>query len=104
MGKTRDLIRKIEDITGKFLSKMGTIKNRNSKDLTEPDTIKKRYQEHTEELLKKGKKDLNHWDNHKGVVTHLDPYILEREVKWALGSISTKLVEVMEMQLSYLKS
>ena len=50
MGKTRDLIRKIEDITGKFLSKMGTIKNRNSKDLTEPDTIKKRYQEHTEEL------------------------------------------------------
>ena len=102
MGKTRDLIRKTEDTTGKFLSKMGTIKNRNSKDLTEADTIKKRYQEHTEELLKK--KNLNHWDNHNGVVTLLDPYILERKVKWALGSISTKLVAVMEMQLSYLKS
>ena len=58
MGKTRDLIRKIEDTTGKFLSKMGTIKNRNSKDLTEVDMIKKRYQEHTEELLKRKKKKI----------------------------------------------
>ena len=80
---------------------MGTIKDRNSKDLTEAVEIKKKWQEYTEELYKKG---LNNLDNHVGVVTHLKPDILECEVKWALGSITTKLVEVMEFQLSYFKS
>ena len=83
---------------------MGTIKKRNGKDLTEAEVSKKRYQEYTEELLKKKKKPLNNWNNHNDVVTHLGAYILECEAKWALGSISTKLVEVMELQLSYLKS
>ena len=82
---------------------MGTIKKRNGKDLREAEVIKKSYQEYTEELLKKTKQ-LNTWNNHNDVVTHLDAYILECEAKWALGSISTKLVEVMELQLSYLKS
>ena len=80
---------------------MGTIKDRNSKDLTEAVEIKKKWQEYTEELYKKG---LNNLDNHVGVVTHLKPDILECEVKWAIGSITTKLVEVMEFQLSYFKS
>ena len=72
---------------------MGTIKDRNGIDLTEAEDIKKRWQEYTEELYKKG---LNNLDNHVGVVTHLKPDILECEVKWALGSITTKLVEVTE--------
>ena len=82
---------------------MGTIKKRNGKDLREAEVIKKSYQEYTEELFNKTKQ-LNTWNNHNDVVTHLDAYILECEAKWALGSISTKLVEVMELQLSYLKS
>ena len=79
---------------------MGTIKDRNGKDLTEPEDIK-RWQEYTEELYKK---DLHDLDNHDGVITHLEPDILEYEVKRVLGSITTKLVEVMELQLSYFKS
>ena len=78
---------------------MGKIKDRNSTDLTEAEDIKKKWQEYIEELYKK---DLNDPDNHDGVITHLEPDILECEVKWALGSITTKkLVEVMEFQLSY---
>jgi len=84
MGKTRDLFKKIRDTKGTFHVKMGTIKDRNSMDLTEAD-IKKRWQEYTEELYKK---DLNDPDNHDGVITHLEPDILECEVKWALGSIT----------------
>ena len=80
---------------------MGTIKDRNGKNLTEAEAIKKRWQEYTEDLYKKGLNDL---DNHDGMVTHLEPDILECEVKRALGSITTKLVEVMEFQLSYFKS
>ena len=107
MGKTTDLFKKIRDTKGKFHSKMGTIKDRNGMDLTEADNIKKRWQEYTEELYKK---DLHDTDNHDGVITHLEPDILECEVKWALGSITmcsyvfVKLVEVMEFQLSYFKS
>ena len=86
MGRTRDLFKKTEDIKGTFHAKMGTIKDRNGKvDLTEAEEIKKRCQEYTEELYKKGLNDLN---NHNGVVTHLEPDILECEVKWALGSIA----------------
>ena len=70
-------------------------------DLTEAEDIKKRWQEYTEELYKK---DLHDWDNHDSVITHLEPDILECEVKWALGSITTELVEVMELQQSYFKS
>ena len=80
---------------------MGSRKDRNSRDLTEAEDIKKRWQEYTEDLYKKGLNDL---DSHDGMVTHLEPDILECEVKRALGSITTKLVEVMEFQLSYLKS
>ena len=82
---------------------MGSIKDRNSMDLTEAEDIKKRWQEYTEELHKK---DLHDPDNHNGVITHLEPDILECEVKWALerASLRTKLVEVMEFQLSYSKS
>ena len=85
MGKTRDLFKKINDIKGIFHAKMGSIKDRNSKDLTEAEDVKKRWQEYTEELYKKG---LNTADN-DGVVTHLEPDILECEVKWTLGSITT---------------
>ena len=85
MGKTRDLFRKIGDIKGTFQAKMGLIKDRNGMDLTEPEDIKKRWQEYTEELYKK---DLHNPDNHDGVITHLEPDILECEVKWALGSIT----------------
>ena len=85
MGKTRDLFKKIRDIKGIFYAKMGTIKDRNSKDLTEGEDIKKRWQEYTEELYKYGLNDL---DNSDGVGTHLEPDILECEVKWALGSIT----------------
>ena len=85
MPKTRDLVKKIEEIKGTFHARMGKIKDRNSKDPTEVDKIKKRWQEYTEELYKKG---LNDPDNLDGVVTHLEPDILECEVKWALGSIT----------------
>ena len=101
MGKTTDLFKKIRDTKGTFHAKMGSIKNRNGMDLTEAEDIKKRWQEYTEELYKK---DLHDPDNHNGVITHsqLEPDILECEVKWALGSITTnKLVEVMEFQLNY---
>ena len=86
MGKTRDLFKKIRDTKGKFHAKMGTIKDRNGMDLTEVDDIKKRWQEHTEEPYKKY---LHDPDNHDGVITTLEPDILEFEVKWALGSITT---------------
>ena len=102
MGKTRYLFKKIRDTKGTVHAKMGTIKDRNGMDLTEAEDIKKRWQEYIDKL---SKKDLNDPDNHDGVFTHLEPYILECEVKWALGSITrTKLVEVMEFQLSYCKS
>ena len=101
MGKTRDLSKKIRDGKGPFYAKMGSIKDRNSMALTETEDIKKRWQEYTQLLYKK---DLNYPDNHDGVITYLEPDILECEVKWALGSITTKLVEVMEFQLSYFKS
>ena len=83
MGKTRDLFKKTGDIKGTSHSRRGTIKDRNSMDLTEAEKIKKRWQEYTDELYKRG---LNDWDNHNGVVTHLKPEILECEVKWTLGS------------------
>ena len=85
MGKTRDLIKKIRGIKGNFYAKMGTIKDRSYMDLTEVEEIKKRWQEYTEELYKK---DLNDAGNHDSVITHLEPDILECEVKWALGSIA----------------
>ena len=100
MGKTRDLFKKIRDTKGTFHTKMGSIKDRNGVDLTEAEDIKKRWQEYTEELYKK---DLHDPDNHSGVISQLEPDILECEVRWALESI-TKLVEVMEFQLSYFKS
>jgi len=87
MGKTRDLFKKIRDTKGTFHAKMGTIKNRNGMDLTEAEDIKKRWQEYTKELYKK---DLHDSDNYNGVTTHLEPDILEFEVKWALGSITMK--------------
>ena len=86
MGKTRDLFKKISTIKGIFHAKMATIKDRNGMDLTEAEYIKKRWQEYTEELYKK---DLHNPDNHDGVITHLEPDILECKVKWALGSISS---------------
>ena len=93
--------RKLE-IPRVFHAKMGTIKDRNCRDLTETEDIKKRWQEYTEELYKK---ELHDPDNHDGVITGLEPNLLKHEVKWALGSITmNKLVEVMEFQLSYFKS
>ena len=86
MGKTRDLFKKIRDTKGTFHAKMGLINDRNSMDLTEAEDIKKRWQEYTEELYKKY---LHDQDNHNGVFTHLEPDILECEVKWALESITT---------------
>ena len=85
MGKTRDLFKKIRDTKGIFHAKMSTIKDRNGMDLTEAEDIKKRWQKCTEELYKK---DLHNSDNHDGVITHLQPDVLECEVKWALGSIT----------------
>ena len=85
MGKTRDLFKKIRDTKGTFHAKMGSIKDRNGRDLTEAEDIKKRWQEHTEELYKK---DLHDPDHHDGIITHLEPDILECKVKWALGSIT----------------
>ena len=102
MGKTRDLFKKIKDTKGTFHAKMGSIKDRNGLDITEAENIKKKWQECTEELYKK---DLHDPDNHDGVITHLEPDILECEVKWALeASLRTKLVELMEFQLSWFKS
>ena len=101
MGKTRHLFKKIRDTKGTFHAKMGSIKDRNGMDGTKAEDIKKRWQEYTEELYKK---DLHDPDNHNGVITHLEPDILECKVKWALGSITTKLGEVMEFQLSNFKS
>ena len=86
MGKTRDLFKKIRDTKGTFHAKMGTLKDRHGIDLTEAEDIKKRWQEYTEELYKK---DLHFPDNHHGVITHLEPDILECKVKWAQGSITT---------------
>ena len=86
MGETGDLFKKIRDTKGTFHAKMDTIKGRYGMDLTEAADTKKRWQEYTEELYKK--KDLNDPDNHDGVVTHLEPDILECEVTWALGSIT----------------
>ena len=87
MGKTRDIFKKIRDTKGNFHAKMGTIKDRNCVDLTEAEDIKKRWQEYTEELYKK---DLHDPDNHDAVITHLEPDILECEVKWALRSTMNK--------------
>ena len=84
MGKTRDLFREIRDTKGTFHAKMGTIKDRNSMDLIDSEDTKKRWQEYTKERYKK---DLNDSENHDGVITHLEPDILECEVKWALESI-----------------
>ena len=99
--ETRDLLKKIRDTKGTFHTKMGLIKDRNGMDLTEAEDVKKTWQEYTEELYKK---DLHDPGNHNGVITHLEPDILEYEVKWALESITTKLVDVMEFQLSYFSS
>ena len=85
MGKTRDLFKKIRDTKGKFHAKMGSIKDINDRDLTEAEDIKKWWQEYTEELYEK---DLHNQDNHDGVITHLEPDVLECEVKWALESIT----------------
>ena len=102
MGKTSNLFKKISDTKGTFHAKMGSIKDRNGMDLTEAEDIKKKWQQYTEELYKK---DLYDPDNHDGVISYLEPDILECEVKWALkASLQTKLVEVMEFQLSYFKS
>ena len=86
VGKTRELFKKIRDIKGTFHAKMGSIKDRSSMDITEAKDIKKRWQEYTEKLYKKNLQDQ---DNHNGVITHLEPDILECEVKWALESITT---------------
>ena len=85
MGKTRDLFKKIRDTKGTFNAKMGSVKDRNGMDLTEAENVKKRWQEYTEELYKK---DLHDPDNHSGVITDVEPDILECEVQWALGSIT----------------
>ena len=87
MGKTRDVFKKIRDTNGIYHAKMGSIKDRNGLDITEAEDIKERGQEYTEELYKK---DLHDQDNHDGMITHFEPDILECEVKWALGSITTK--------------
>ena len=102
MGKTRDLFKKIRDTKATFHGKMGTIKDRNGMDLTEAEDIKNKWQKYTEELYKK---DLHDPHNHDGVITHLEPDILECQVKQALGSITTnKTGGGMEFQLSYFKS
>ena len=86
MGKKRDLFKKIRDTKGTFHAKMSTLKDRNGMDLVEAEDIKKRWQEYTEEL---NNKDLHDPDNHDGLITHLEPDILECEVKWAVESITT---------------
>ena len=90
MGKTRNLFKKIRDTKGTFHAKMSTMKDRNGMELTETEDIKKRWQEYTEELYKK---DLHDPDNHDGVITDIEPDILECEVKWALESITTNKVD-----------
>ena len=87
IGKTRDIFKIITDTKGTFQAKMGSIKDRNGMDPTKPEDIKKRWQEYTGELHKK---DLHNSDNHDGMITHLEPDILEFKFKWALGSITTK--------------
>ena len=100
IGETRNLLKKIRDMKGTFHAKVGTIKDRNGMDVREAEGIKKRGQEYTE----LNKKDLHNPDNHNGVIPHLEPDILECQVKWALGSITTnKASEVMQFQLSYFK-
>ena len=102
MGKTSNLFKKIRDTKGTFPAKMGTIKDSEGMDLTQAEDIKKSWQEYTEKVYKN---DLHDPDNHNRVITHLDPDVLECEVNWALGSITTnKLMEVMEFQLSSFKS
>ena len=102
MGKIRDLFKKIRDIKGNFHAKMGSIKDRNGMNLTEAEDIKKRWQEYTEELYKK---DLHDPDNHKGVITYIEPDILECEVRWALESITmNKATEGDGIPVSYFKS
>ena len=102
MGKTRDLFKKIRDTMGTFHVNMGSIKDRNGMDVTEAEDIKKKWQEYIEELYKK---DLHDPDKHNGVITHLEPDILEYEVKWTLGSITTnKASGGDEIQVSYFKS
>ena len=107
MGKTRDLFKKIRDTKGTFHAKMGSIKDRNGVDLIEAEDTKKRWQEYTEELYKI---DLHDPDNHDGVIIHLEPDILECEVKWALGGITmnkasggdripVELFEILKMML-----
>ena len=86
MGKSRDVFKKTRDTKGTLLANMGTIKDRNCMDLTKAEDIKTRWQEYTEEVQKK---DLHNQDNHDGMITHLEPDILECEVKWALGSTTT---------------
>ena len=89
MGKTKDVFKKIRDTKGTFHAKMGSIKDRNGRDLTEAEDIRKRWQEYTKELYKK---DLHDPDNHDGVITHLEPDMVECKVKWALGSITMNKV------------
>ena len=104
MGKTRDLFKKIRDTKGTCHAKLGSIKDRNGMDLTEAEDIKKRWQKYTEEL---NKKELHDPENHDGVITHLEPDILECEVKWALGSITTNKVNgngEIPVELFYFKS
>ena len=102
LGKTRDLFKKIRDNKWTFHAKLGTIKDRNGMDLTEAEDTKKRCQEYTEELYRK---DLYDQHNHSGVITHLEPDILEWKIKWVFeASLQTKLVEMMQFQLSYFKS
>ena len=102
MGKTRDLFKKIRDAKAIFHAKMGTIKDRNGMDITDAGDINKRWQEYTEVLYKK---DLHDPDNHDGVIIHLEPDILECEVKWALGSITTNKASGGDgIPLSYFKS
>ena len=100
MGKTTDLFKKITDTKGTFYAKMGSIKDRNGMDLTEAEDIKKTQQEYTELY----KKDLHNPDNHDGVITHIEPsWNVKSSGPWE-ASLPTKLVEVMEFQLSYFKS
>ena len=102
MGKTSDLFKKIRNTKGTFHAKMGSI-DRHGRDLTEAEDIKKSWQEYTEKLYQKDLQDPN---NHNSMITHthLEPDILECEVTWALGSITTKLTEVTEFQVRYFKS
>ena len=102
LGKTRDLFNKMRDTKGTFHAKLGSVEDRNGRDLTEAEDIKKRWQEYTEELCKN---NLHDPDNHDGVITHLEPDILECEVKWALGSITMNKASGSDgFPLSYFKS